>query len=182
MKNYLIAERYAKGLSLSIPDNEALEDVAGALNRISGLYETSHDFRSVVSNPAIDREKRSAVLRQVLGREGVPAVVARLAEVMLQRGRIAVLPDMAKLFSRMADERLNRAGADVTTAVEIGEEHEARLRGALETYTGKSVRLECTVDPAVLGGVVTRIGSIVIDGSVRTRLESLKNALLSEES
>lgn len=181
MKNYLIAERYAKGLINSIPDDDQLEAAIEALRRLRDIYESSHDFRSVLANPAIDKEKRTKVLADVLDVEEFPKVVRRLADVLLRRGRISILPDVAEVFSMLADKRLNRVQATVTTAVELKNEQEARLSRALERYSGKKVRLRRQVDPDVLGGVVARIGSTVVDGSVRTRLERLRNALLSEE-
>ncbi|NIA15270.1 MAG: ATP synthase F1 subunit delta [Nitrospiraceae bacterium] len=181
MKNYLVAERYAKGLSAAIPDNAALDDAVTALYGLSDLYETEHDFRSAVSNPAIDKQRRSRVLAAVLQHIGVPDVVARLAEVLLERGRIAVISDVAEVFRMIANERLGRIRATVTTAVPLSAGQETRLGKALETYSGKTVRVKPAVDPEILGGVVVRMGDAVIDGSVRTRLNSLRDALLSEE-
>lgn len=182
MKNYIIAERYAKGLSQSMPDDTLLEAAMDALNRLSELYTANHDLRSALANPSIDVDMRYAVLQDVADAEETPPAVQRLAALLLRRGRIAMLPDVAAVFSALVDERLERVRAQVTTAVELGGEQEAQLAQALARFSGKSVRLACGVDPDVLGGVVARMGSTVIDGSVRTRLERLRHALLSEET
>lgn len=181
MKNYLIAERYAKGLSAAISDDAALDDAVAALRHLGELYETEHDFRSAVSNPAIDKKLRSRVLKDVLEHVGVPQVVARLADVLLERGRIAVVSDVAEVFRMIANARLGRIRATVTTAVPLSADQQTRLGRALESYSGKAVRVKPAVDPEILGGVVVRMGDAVIDGSVRTRLNSLRDALLSEE-
>ena len=182
MKNYLIAERYASGLSLAIPEDEGLESALDALRQLSELYQEEHDVRSVLANPAIDITRREAVLAALLERLDVPAVVARAVNVLLRRGRIAALKDVTEVFSMIVDARLNRVRATVTTALDLDPAQAERLGSVLERYSGKRVRLECEVDPAVIGGVTARIGSTVIDGSVRTRLEQMRAALLVEES
>ena len=182
MKNYLIAERYASGLSSAIEDNDVLEPAVAALQQLRELYQSNNDYRNVLANPAIDGERRAAILDEVLKVLDVPQTVARLAHTMLRRGRISILPDVATVFSARADTRLNRLRAAVTTAKPISEAEEARLAAVLEAYTGKTIRMVCTVDSEILGGVVARMGSEVIDGSVRTRLDNLRTALLTEES
>lgn len=182
MKNYLIAERYAKGLSAAVSENADLEPALDALTRLGALYDTDHDFRSTLANPAIDVDRRAAVLKGVLEVEQPPRAVARLLEVMLRRGRIALLPDVARVFKMLVDERLNRVTAVVTTVAPLTGDQESRLQERLTAFSGKTVRIETTVDREILGGVVARIGGAVIDGSLRTRLEHLKQALLAEES
>lgn len=181
MRNYLIAERYARGLSKAVADNAELETLVAALNRLSGIYAENHDLRNVLANPSIDAEKRLRVLREVLDREEAPPLVQGLAQVLLRRGRIAVLPDVAEVFTGIADERLGRIGAEVTTAIALEDQQRSRLRRLLEQFSGKTVRMNCEVDPAIYGGAVARVGGTVIDGSVRTRLEHLRQTLLSEE-
>ncbi len=182
MNNYLIAERYAKALSASIPDPGQLDAALAAVSGLNELYRVERGLRNTLANPAIDVDKRAAVLAGVLRAEHPPQVVARLAEVLLRRGRIALLPEVATVFAAIVDERLNRATGLVTTTVPLTDSQQARLRGALDTFSGKTVTMECAVDREILGGVVARIGGTVIDGSLRTRLERIKKALLAEET
>ena len=182
MKNYLIAERYAKGLSRAIEDDGTLEATGGRFRELRAVYEADHDFRSVLSNPAIELERRVSILGAIAEAVGAPKEVSRLAEVLLRRGRIAALPDVSEVFDAIVDERLNRAGARVASATELDDGQRERLGRALEGFSGKTVRMECTIDPDLLGGVVARMGSTVIDGSVRTRLERLRDTLFSEEN
>jgi len=179
MKNYLVAERYARGLNQSIPGDADVESVTQALHELGDLFETNRDFRSVLANPAIDRSSRERVLDAVLEAGQFPKVVARLAHVLLRRGRITILPDVAVVFAMLADTRLNRVQAAVTTALPLDEGRAARLGSALERFSGKAMRLRCGVDADILGGVVVRMGSTVVDGSVRTRLEKLRDVLLA---
>jgi F-type H+-transporting ATPase subunit delta len=179
MKNYLIAERYAKGLSGTLEDN-ALQESARYLRELGQMYADDHDLRNVLSNPAIASEKRGAVLRALCDLSQVPPSVARLAEVLLGRGRIALLPDVAEVFQHIADERLGRVTARVSTAVALSDAQREALGAQLARYCGKEVRMDCQVDAEVLGGVVARMGSVVLDGSVQSQLHALEKELLSE--
>jgi F-type H+-transporting ATPase subunit delta len=181
MKNYLIADRYARGLSKSITDDGQLENVLGALQELSELFLDNHALHNVLSNPSINIHKRAAILSDTLTKVGAPDVLSRLADVLLRRGRIAVLSDVAKLFSTLVDERLQRVSGLIKTAVPLEQIQQDRLKSALEKVSGKTVRVTCEIDPEVLGGVVARMGSTIIDGSVRTRLERLRETLVSKE-
>jgi F-type H+-transporting ATPase subunit delta len=181
MKNYRIAERYARGLSRVIEDDATLESALQALEDFSEVLRQSHDLRSVLLNPAFDTGQRSAVLADVLARLEVGPPVANLLAVLLRRGRMAMLEDVATVFGTLADERLNRVLARVTTPQPLDDAERARTRAALERWSGKTVRLRCRVDQEVLGGMVARIGSTVIDGTLRSRLTQLRTALLADE-
>jgi F-type H+-transporting ATPase subunit delta len=180
MKNYLIAERYARGLSESIPEDAQLEEATQSLEALSMLYTESHDLRSVLSNPSIDVHRRVAVLRQVFEHASTPSVVLRLAELMLRRGRISLLAAVSELFGELADTRLNRITADVFSAAPLDDAQQERVRAGLRKHTDKEVRLDCRVDKELLGGVKARLGDRVFDGSLRARLKNMKKVLLTE--
>jgi F-type H+-transporting ATPase subunit delta len=177
MKNYLIAERYAKALCSSLED-EALSSTGKMLKEAAAIFTESEMLHNLLQNPAIDLEKRREVLRPVLAAAELDESVIRLAEVLLLRGRIEWLPDVAVVFGMLADVRLNRVRATVTTAAEITPEQEERLVQALKTWSGKDVRMEREVVPDILGGVIARVGDTVIDGSVHTRIKRLREFAL----
>lgn len=177
MKNYLIAERYAKALC-SVLEDEQLNDVGAMLKETADLYHDSEALHNVLNSPAIDLDKRHEVLQQVLSEAGVDDVIKRLAAVLLSRGRIGLLPDVAVVFGMLADDRLNRVRATVTTAAETAADQDERLMQALKAWSGKEVRMEREIGPDILGGVVARVGDTVIDGSVQTRIERLREYAL----
>lgn len=181
MKHYRIAERYARGLDQSLADNDALEAALTHLEDMAEALRESQDLRSVLLNPAIDTDQRLAALRDLAARLGVAGPAATLIEVLLRRGRLALLEDVATVFGTLADARLNRVLARVTTPLPLDDTDRARAREALERWSGKTVRLRCRVDPEVLGGMVARVGGTVIDGTVRSRLARMRAALLAEE-
>lgn len=181
MKHYLIADRYARSLNDVIEDDAQLEPVLEALRGISQLFSTHHELHTVIANPAINVETRIGILNAILERGETAAPLKRLLATLVRRGRITVLPDVAELFSQHADARLKRVGARVTSAMPLTESQAREIAASLESYSGMHVRIEHKVDPELLGGVTARIGSTVIDGSIRARIERLKQHLLPEE-
>lgn len=181
MKNYLIAERYARGLARTIRDDNHLAEAVKDLGELVELYQHNHELANALSNPSIRLEVRIDVLHDILEKADVEKSVFELTKLLLRRGRITILPDVHQVFVILADERLNQIQATVTTATPATPTQEQAIATALQKHSGKDVRMKCTVDPSILGGVVARIGSTVIDGSVRTKLNQLKNALLTEE-
>ena len=178
MRNHLIAERYARALSETVKNNDDLERAMDAMAAVRAVYESSHDLQSALGNPVIDLDARTKVLDEILDTLDVPAPVTNLLHTLLLRKRIAILPDVATLFENFVDERLNRVTANVTSAAPLSEEHHERVRAGLALYSGKDVRVQHTVDPDIVGGVVAEIEGIIIDGSLRTRLEHLKRSIV----
>lgn len=177
MKNYLLAERYAGGLveSLAPEDMDAIDQ---ALHDLVQLVHGSDALSHVLYNEAITLHIRLQVLREVMEKAEYPDILVRLGALLLRRGRIRVLPDIAQLFSILVDESLGRARAHVTTALPLDEAQQQTLQEALQAYNNSAIHLYCEVDETILGGVIARIGSLRIDGSVRNRLQHLRETLL----
>lgn len=178
MKNFLLAERYANALS-SVLEDAALDAASNQLSEFAAAYADFERLRNVLSSPAIDLETREALLREVMAAMDVSEPVVRLAVVLLTRGRIAILSDVSVVFCMLVDERLNRVRAAVTTAEAITEEQRRRLAAALKAWANKEVLMQEEVAPEILGGVIARLQGTIIDGSVRTRVERLRDELLA---
>jgi len=181
MKETLASYRYARALNESVENDQELETVLQSLRGISDLIETSQPVRSTLLNPAIMRGDRQKVLQVLLEKSGAAPKAASLVVLLFKRHRLALLPFVTEQFSNMADERLKRISADVRTAQSLTENETTRIQKSLETYSNKTVTLNIQQEPELLGGIVARIGNTVIDGSLQTRLERLKEALLAEE-
>jgi F-type H+-transporting ATPase subunit delta len=131
----------------------------------------------VLANPAIALDQRLDVTQRAFAKLSQP--VRNLILLLVRRGRIEQLPRVAAEFARLDDERNGLTHATATSAAPLGTEEVRAIAARLEQLTGSHVSLETNVDPGILGGVVVRIGDRLIDGSVRGRLERLRNQLAS---
>ena len=134
--------------------------------------------RAVLANPAIPTEQRAEVLTKLLGKR-TSGPVQNLIQLLLRRGRIEELPRVAAEFRRLDDGRQGITNATATTAAELTADEVKALTSRLEQSTGGRVALDVQVDPSLLGGLIVRVGDRLIDGSVRGRLERLRNQLIS---
>jgi F-type H+-transporting ATPase subunit delta len=171
------ARRYAEAAFEVAMRDGTLERWRSELDRAASL---AGDRRAVAifANPAIAVEKRAAALRDMLS-DRVSGPVLNLVQLMLRRGRIEELPRVASEFRRLDDDRQGIVHATVTSAAELTQDEIRELTARLERSTGGRVALDVEVDPSLLGGLVVRVGDRMIDGSVRGRLERLRNQLLA---
>lgn len=177
MKDRKLAVRYAKALLSVFPDpNQA----AGTERFLSGLREAmkeSGEFRDLMLDPAFTREARKKVVRSMVADAGLPRQVANFMELLVDNNRAASIPSIAEVFHEEREKALGIQPAELTTATPIDSELTERAQRAVERLTGSRVRLTCSVEPELLGGAVTRIGSRVYDGSLRTQLNRLQNRM-----
>ena len=180
MNGSLLAHRYAHALGKAIDGAPALENASGALNEIAALYESDETFRHFLLNPSIDAQMRLRVADHALTGFDAPDTVARLVRLLLERNRIALLPDIARHMEAHTAEWLRRAVVTVVTAAPLTEESGRRIVASLERFSGKTVLMKTKVDPDIIGGLVVYMWGISFDFSLRTRLERLKEKLLTK--
>jgi F-type H+-transporting ATPase subunit delta len=169
-------EAYAAAL-LEVSRAEGhLGDIQDELFRFARTFEGSDDLRSALTDPALPVERRVAVVEDILGGKALQTSAA-LASFIVAAGRASELPAIIDRFVELAAAEQRRAVAEVRSAIELTPEQTERLRQALNRATGKDVEVKVVVDPSVLGGVVARVGDVVIDGSIRHRLEQLREQI-----
>ena len=179
MQNTLAA-RYARAMADAVREKEALERTAGELEFLARTYRESKPLRDFLLNPAFPAHRKAEALREIVREGGLSASTGRLVQILLDRRRFDILPDISVEFRRIEEQALNRVSVEVTTAVPLDPALRRKLAESLEEFTGKSVRLESKVDHAVLGGARARIGSVVYDGTVAARLQKLKQQLIGD--
>jgi F-type H+-transporting ATPase subunit delta len=165
---------------------EALFEVAraeGSLGRVEDelfsvarTFETNDALRDVLTDQAIPADRRQSIVEDLLGGRA-SAVTTALVNFVIAAGRARDLPKIIDRLVEKAAESRSEAVAEVRTAFPLDDEQRARLAEALSKHTGRKVSVKVIVDPSVMGGVVAQIGDTVIDGSVRRRLEQLKETL-----
>jgi F-type H+-transporting ATPase subunit delta len=175
-----LARRYAKALLELGVQQQTFDAFAKELDRVSDAFRTMPDLRNALENPVFAVEKRRLVLDDVARRLALSKMVRNFVMLLLEKGRIAALPDIARVYRTLVDEHAQRVRATVTSARPLDPVLETRLKAALERQSGKTVILEKKEDPSIVGGLVTQLGDTVYDGSVRTQLQQLREQLLSE--
>lgn len=182
MADSTVARRYAKGLLQAVlqldAEGQGPEQVA---NEVRLLADTVADFsglRVMVVNPSIDSDKKVAVLDELASRIGCGAVVRRLVLVLGESERLDHLDAVAGAFRRLVDEHLGVIDAEVTTPTTLGDAEIDDLRDKLARTTGREVRLRTRTDPDLLGGLVTRIGDVIYDGSLRHHLTRIHGRMV----
>ena len=167
---------YAAGLLELARAEGVVPRVSDELYRIARALETSSDLRLTLSDPRLPLERKHGVVADLLGGRVLPLTL-NLVNFVVAAGRSRDLPAIAdELATRAANER-DRVVAEVRTAFELDEETVQRLAEALSRATGKQVEVKTVIDPSLVGGVVARVGDTVIDGSLRHRMEGLRQAL-----
>jgi F-type H+-transporting ATPase subunit delta len=180
MKDRKLATRYARALIGALPD-AGLQDRAGAfLDGLGDSIEGDAALRAFLFDPAVSTPKKVEALRAVVRVQGAPELLGSFLETVAAHGRLANLPSIAEVFRDERERSQGVVSATMTAAAPVPADLRARVQAALEKLSGKKVNLEIDVDPSLLGGAVSKIGSMVYDGSIKTQLARLR-ARLGEE-
>ncbi|MBV8160654.1 MAG: ATP synthase F1 subunit delta [Acidimicrobiia bacterium] len=167
---------YAQAIFAVANAEGSLERVENELFQFSQLFQGNEQLRQKLTDQSLPVEKRQAIVEDLLG-EKASSLTVNLVSFLVGTGRARELPEIVdRLVQRAAAER-QREVAEVRSAVMLDQEQRRRLGEALERATGKQVELKVIQDPSVIGGVVARVGDTVIDGTVRRRLDQLRESL-----
>jgi F-type H+-transporting ATPase subunit delta len=179
MTNKTAATRYARALlDVAVKENANLEQVELGLAQFVDLFRQNPLLEKVLLNPAVPVPRKRAVMTELVARAKPAGMVGKLLTLLAERDRLVLLPDLlASYRERLLDYR-KVVRAEVTTAAPLGGDRAKALESSLARVTGRSVVLETRVDPAIIGGVVARVGSTVYDGSVTRQLEKIKQRLV----
>ncbi len=169
-------EGYARALFEIARAEGTLDEVEDELFRFARSYESSESLRSALTDEMVPAGKRQAIVEDLLGGKAT-ATTTQLVSMVVGSGRGRDLPAIIDHLVARASSAKNLAVAEVRSAVALTDDQQARLAAALANATGKQVNLKTIVDPAIIGGIVATVGDMIIDGSVRTRVEQLKSRL-----
>ncbi|HSZ81914.1 MAG TPA: ATP synthase F1 subunit delta [Polyangia bacterium] len=174
-----ISRRYARALFSIGVDRGTFEQLGKELEDVAALWTGSAELRDALANPVFKASEKRAVLQSLLPRVAPTPDVQKFVLLLLERRRLVAVPHIARAYREMADEHTGRVRAHVTSAQPLGPAELERVRQSLARRTGKQVILEASVDAALIGGIVARVGDLVLDGSVRTQLGTLRDKLLN---
>ncbi|MDR1947075.1 MAG: F0F1 ATP synthase subunit delta [Desulfovibrio sp.] len=183
MRGSIAARRYARAL-FSLGREKGLSELEGyaaALDSVSAALGESPELRNLFGNPVISAAEKIAVIDKLAGKLKVSGAVLNFCRLMADKKRLPELPAAAAAFNALLDVEKGVARGEIYTATELDEAEKTKLVGELGKKTGRIPALEFRVDPLILGGVVLKIGDLVMDASLRAQLSILKDTIKKGE-
>jgi F-type H+-transporting ATPase subunit delta len=171
-------EGYARGFFEIARGEGQLERVENELLTIARTFETARELRSSLTDPQLPLDRKQGVIDQLLGGRAA-ALTVGLIQLLVSQNRVTDLPDIAIAVASVAAASREKELAEVRSAVPLDDATIERLTAALARATGKQVEVKVILDPAVIGGIVARVGDTVIDGSIAKRIDSVRQAVRS---
>ena len=172
-----LAGRYASALFELAESERALDDVAANLVQLRQLIAESPELERLVRSPALSREDQAKGMAAVLEKGGAHALTLKFVGSVTMNRRLFVIDDIIKEFLAELARRRGEVAADVTSAVELGQAQINAVTAALREAVGQKVAVNLAVDPSLIGGLIVRVGSRMVDSSIRTKLQRLQFAM-----
>ncbi|MDH3194830.1 MAG: F0F1 ATP synthase subunit delta [Hyphomicrobiales bacterium] len=172
-----VAQRYASALFELARDESALEGVEADLVAFRGLLNESTDLSRLVSSPVFSAEDQERAIGAVADKAGITGLVGNLVRLIARNRRLFTLPDIIKGFQAMLADHRGEITADVVSARPLSDAQTKALKAAMKASLGKDVTIDSRVEPAILGGLIVKVGSRMIDSSIRTKLNIMKSRL-----
>lgn len=172
-----LSGRYALALFELARDKKQLDSVAQSLRVLKTALGESEDFRDLTNSPVIGRDAAAKAMAALAGPMGLDPLTSNFLGVLAQARRLPQLPAAIRAFETLLSQHKGETRAEVTSAHPLTKTQVTALSKSLKTRVGRDVSVDLKVDPAILGGLVVKIGSQMIDGSIRTRLNTLAQAM-----
>lgn len=172
-----VAERYAEALFELALDEGALETAEADLKLIGKALDESEDLRRLIASPVFDRDVKADALSAVLEAAGASFTVKNFVKLLARNGRVSALGDVIAAFARRAADHRGEVSAEAVSAAPLTADQEKNLRQQIEASVGKQVNLTTRTDASLLGGLIVKVGSKMIDSSLRTKLNRLQQSL-----
>lgn len=178
MSTETVARRYSAALADVVLQTGDVDAVKAELAGWHQIFDENPDLSNVFSNPAISHVNKEKLLEELLAKSRPSKTTANFLRILLRNDRLNEIGEIHNRFASVLEERKGVVSAEITSARELPESERAAFQANLEKLTGKKVNIKFVTNSDIIGGVVTRIGSTVYDGSVRTKLDTLKEQLI----
>jgi len=172
-----LAGRYATALFGLARDEQQIDAVSRSLDSIEAATSESADFRALVTSPLIGRADAGKTIRALVPSLGLDPITGRFLGVLADNGRLGELKSVIRITRQLASGHRGETKAEVTSAHPLGDDQITALKAKLKARVGSDVSIDAKVDPSLLGGIVVRLGSQMIDASIATKLNSLATAM-----
>lgn len=181
MSEVAIARRYAQALMGLAEREKQIDAVGEGLSALSAGLQASAKSRGFLTNPKLSRGQKAQVFDKLFADgalKDMPALVKTFVKLLAQKGRVSLLADIQVAYLALADARQGRAHAEITVAKPLSSDQKSEIQKQYERLSGKKLTLTETVDPTLLGGAITKIGSTVRDGSLRNQLRQIRSSII----
>ena len=172
-----VSGRYATALFELARDEKSIDAVKADLEKFEAMLADSADLKRLVRSPVFSAGEQSRALAAVLDKSGISGVAAKFLKVLTANRRLFAVADVIRAFRALVAKFKGEATADVTVAEKLTDKNLDALKTAMKSVTGKDVALNVNVDPSIIGGLVVKLGSRMVDSSLRTKLNSIKHAM-----
>ena len=172
-----VSGRYATALFELARDEKSIDAVKADLEKFEAMLADSTDLKRLVRSPVFSAGEQSKALAAVLDKAGISGVAGKFLKVLTANRRLFAVSDVIRAFRALVAKFNGEATADVTVAEKLTDKNLDALKTALKSVTGKDVALNVNVDPSIIGGLVVKLGSRMVDSSLRTKLNSIKHAM-----
>lgn len=172
-----LAGRYASALFDLARDQRQIDSVGKSLDALNQAIADSKDFAELVSSPLVSREEAAKAFAAIAPQLSLDPITTNFVGVLARNGRKGELRSVIRAFGRLAAEHRGETTAEVVTARPLNDDQLAQLKQQLRARAGRDVNLDTTIDPAILGGIIVKLGSQQVDASIRTKLNRLASAM-----
>ncbi len=176
MSEGIVGTRYAKAL-LNLTGADNIEKIGRELEEIVELFNENENMRNVMHEPKISKAQKIVFIDEVTKKMECDMLMNKYCRYLTSRNRFDIIADISTAFSRLASAKIGAATAEITVATELSKKDQAGLEKKLSKYTGKKVTLNVKVDESILGGAITSIESLVLDGSIKNRLNLIRETI-----
>lgn len=181
MIDLTVSRRYARALMMLGHEDGKFKEYGEELTTFTQLLEREPELKDALLNPVHSMEERKALLLRIADLLKLSPLVSNFLKLLFDKLRLAALPGITQVYQHLSDELENLKRAQVKSAVPLDEDMQKRIGQALEELTKSKVVMEFEEDPAIIGGVIARVGDLVLDGTVRSQLHSLRESLIKGE-
>jgi F-type H+-transporting ATPase subunit delta len=172
-----VSGRYATALFELARDEKSVDPILADLDKFDAMLADSADLKRLVRSPVFSAEVQMKALDAVMDKAGISGTSAKFLRVLTANRRLFAVSDVIRAFRALVANFKGEATAEVTVAEQLNDRNLDALKAALKTVTGKDVALNVKVDPSIIGGLVVKLGSRMVDSSLRTKLNSIKHAM-----
>ncbi len=181
MKQTILAKRYAKAIFSIGQEQKKYEEYNEVLQGLANLYSTHPEVIDALTNPLYPMDVKEKVMKGIVKSMKVDTIMANFLNLLVQKKRAEILPEIASAYQFMVDEAKNISHGKVVSAIELSKELKVNVQKVLEKLTGKKVEITTSVDPSIIGGIIAQVGDLVLDGSIKTQLAGLKDSIKGRE-